>query len=146
MSLGEINNFHVLQSSMAPQLIFPEEELAVTTPRQPSSTATSCRARHLNQQRRHRGRTTWVVASVARPGERKDPPQWYMAWRKNIQTLAEEGHHLTRDLGSKHRLPYSVHQVAASSNSNLQPPQLQRHPTISPHHYGRQERGRAQNT
>ena len=32
--LGEINNSYVLQSPMAPQLIFPEEELAVTTPRQ----------------------------------------------------------------------------------------------------------------
>ena len=34
VSLGEINNFHVLRSSMAPELIFPKEEPAVTTPRQ----------------------------------------------------------------------------------------------------------------
>ena len=33
MSSGEINNSYELRSPMAPQLIFPEEELAVTTPR-----------------------------------------------------------------------------------------------------------------
>ena len=35
MSLIESNNFHILRSSMAPEFIFPEEELAVTTPRHP---------------------------------------------------------------------------------------------------------------
>ena len=34
LSLGEINRSHVLRSPMAPELIFLDEELAVTTPRQ----------------------------------------------------------------------------------------------------------------
>ena len=34
MSLGEINLSYVLQASMAPELTFLEEGLAVTTPRQ----------------------------------------------------------------------------------------------------------------
>ena len=36
--LGESNRSHVLRSPMAPELIFPEEELAVTTPRQAAAT------------------------------------------------------------------------------------------------------------